>query len=114
MNTPTNTDDLIDSREVIEAIENLRGCCIGADEAAEFKALLELQEEAEGYANGGWHHGATLIADHYFKTYAQELAEDCGYMPEWPLHCIDWERAARELKFDYSSVEFDGETYWIR
>jgi hypothetical protein len=32
----------------------------------------------------------------------------------WPLTCIDWERAARELAYDYSSVSFDGTDYYIR
>ena len=41
----------------------------------------------------------------------------CGQMPpsnQWPLYCIDWEYAARELKHDYTSVDFDGVTYWVR
>ena len=28
--------------------------------------------------------------------------------------CIDWAQAARELRMDYTSVDFDGVTYWIR
>lgn len=27
---------------------------------------------------------------------------------------VDWERAARELQMDYTPVEFDGVTYWVR
>jgi antirestriction protein len=53
----------------------------------------------------------------YFKEYARELAEDTGTINksnEWPNYCIDWERAAAELKMDYTSVEVDGETYWFR
>ena len=26
----------------------------------------------------------------------------------------DWERATRELQMDYTEVDFDGVTYWIR
>ena len=60
-----------------------------------------------------------LIADDYFEDYAQELAEETtpgcrNGAVEWPFSCIDWEKAARELKQDYSMVEFDGETYWYR
>ena len=46
-----------------------------------------------------------------------ELAEDCGMLTNtdsWPNRCIDWEQAARELRMDYTSVDFDGVTYWIR
>lgn len=27
---------------------------------------------------------------------------------------IDWERAAEELRMDYTAVDFDGVTYWVR
>ena len=59
----------------------------------------------------------TMISDSYFKEYAQELAEDIGTINksnEWPNYCIDWERAAAELKMDYTSVEVDSEMYWFR
>ena len=41
--------------------------------------------------------------------FAYQLAEDVGVMPEssaWPLSCIDWEQAWRELQIggDYSAV----------
>lgn len=110
----TNSEDLIDSRDVIARIRFLEGT-EDEDERAELKALEALQEEAQGYAPD-WKHGSTLIRDSYFETYAQELAEDIGAISrnaQWPLGCIDWEKAADELKQDYTSVEFDGETYWI-
>jgi len=59
----------------------------------------------------------TMINDSYFVEYAQELAEDIGTINEynsWPCYCIDWERAARELKMDYASVQVQDETYWFR
>lgn len=82
----------------------------------ELKALKSLAEEAEGYSED-WRYGATLIRDSYFKDYAQELADDIGAIKSdagWPNNCIDWDRAARELRMDYTSVEFDGVTYWVR
>jgi hypothetical protein len=86
------------------------------DDAEELAALLALQGQAEGYADD-WRHGTTLIRDSYFEDYAREFAEDIGAIPEglqWPCTCIDWEQAARELRQDYTSVEFDGITYWVR
>lgn len=112
-------EDVIDSRDVIERIEELSGQDepLDEDETEELAALRALQEEAEGYSED-WKHGATLIRDSYFETYAQELADDvCGEQMRnlsWPLTCIDWEQAARELQQDYTSVDFDGVTYWIR
>ena len=139
--TISNIDDVIDSRDVIARIEELQNdrelfgwsanedqhegdeearskawTEANEDDATELAALLALQEEAEGYASD-WKYGATLIADSYFATYAEELADDLGLIPKdsrWPATCIDWERAADELKQDYTSVDFDGHTFWVR
>ena len=32
----------------------------------------------------------------------------------WPTSYIDWERAADALKMDYTSIEADGRTFWVR
>ena len=115
MTRPSNTDDIIDSRDVIEAIDELRGACEDAEEAIEYKALLDLQAEAEGSPD--WPHGECLIRRSYFVEYAQQLAEDCGMLKDsndWPNRCIDWDQAARELEMDYFEVEFDGVEYLIR
>lgn len=138
-NTISNTDDTIDSRDVIARIEELEAerddyaseiddktgaagverrswAESNPDEAAELKALQALAEEAEGYAPD-WKHGEQLIRDSYFERFAQELADDLGYTNaevSWPHTCIDWERAARELRMDYTGVDFDGVTYWVR
>lgn len=113
----TNTEDIIDSREVIERIAYLEDQ-EGLDDfdPLELLALQTLATEASGYA-ADWEYGETLIRDSYFETYAQELAEDIGAVSSdatWPAYCIDWKRAARDLQMDYTSVEFDGVTYWIR
>jgi hypothetical protein len=134
----TKYDDIIDSRDVIARIEALtdeRDTWVEneggdddeqnrtaedwagefPDEASELAALESLAEEASGSPD--WIHGEALIRDSYFKEYAQELAEDCDMIPaglSWPLNCIDWDFAARELQNDYFTVEFDGITYWIR
>lgn len=134
----TNDADVIDSRDIIARIEALtdeRDNCLTdlgddasreqraavwatdyPDDAAELAALESLAEEAEGYA-ADWKYGETLIRDSYFQAYAQELAEDIGAVPSdaaWPAYCIDWEQAARDLRMDYTAVDFDGVTYWVR
>jgi DNA repair exonuclease SbcCD ATPase subunit len=86
------------------------------DNGDELKALKALADEAAGYAPD-WKYGETLIRDSYFQEYAQQLAADIGAINKdasWPNTCIDWEQAARELQQDYTSVEFDGVTYWVR
>lgn len=87
-----------------------------ADDGKELAILKALADEASGYA-ADWQYGETLIRDSYFKDYAMELADDICAVPNnasWPLTCIDWDQAARELQMDYTSVDFDGVTYWIR
>ena len=109
--------DVIDSPDVIERIEELQADEARTDdETAELQALEALQDEAQPYCED-WQYGAALIRYSHFVTYAQELADDIGAIPKdagWPCTCIDWEQAARELQMDYTSVEFDGITYWVR
>lgn len=88
----------------------------------EFETLQQFLDEVKGYGGdeqwrGDWY-PVTFIADSYFEDYAREEAEDL-YGKElrearWPFDCIDWKKAADELKMDYASVEIDGATYWYR
>jgi hypothetical protein len=135
-----NGMDIIDSRDVIARIAELESLRDDAQEAqdgnketmedgteiytsvdfqedeyTELKQLTSLAEDASGSPD--WKYGEALIRDSYFQDYAQQLAEDCGMIQksdQWPNRCIDWEKAADELKQDYVSVEFGDETYWIR
>lgn len=140
MNTATreisNSDDIIDSREVIARIDELKAewtettegddpddyalseedwsVGLGDDGAAEIVALLALTEE--GQSSPDWQYGETLIRDTYFVEYAQQLAEDIGAVDPnagWPNGYIDWDRAAEALQMDYTLIDFDGVTYWI-
>ena len=110
-----NSEDIIDLRDVVARVERLRVYEDQTDEEeqAELAALLELLEDC----GGGVEDEPTLIRESYFEEYAQQLAEDLGYMPRdlhWPFDCIDWEKAAQALRFDYSAVDFDGVTYLRR
>lgn len=128
---PTNTDDVIDLRDVIARYEEIEAEIEAQNEDAgdtvepavrsEFSLLIELLADLKGYGGdeqwrGDWY-PITLIHDSHWVDYAQELAEDIGAIDRkatWPNNCIDWDRAARELQQDYSSVEFGDETYWYR
>lgn len=129
-----NTADMIDVRDIIARVEELEALAPEtahdvtpgtSDEleanALELDELTNLLDALEGMGGdeqwrGDWY-PVTLIRDDYFRTYAQELAEDIGAVDDnatWPARCIDWDQAARELRMDYSSVEIDGVTYWTR
>lgn len=87
-----------------------------SDEAEELKTLKAFRDELDDYCDD-WSHGVTLIRDSYFKEYTEQLADDIGAIngdAKWPVNCIDWDKAARELQMDYTSGEFDGVTYWAR
>ena len=118
------TADIIDVRDIIERIEELEPEIdeIGeGDHIAEWKALTSIMADLKGMGGdeqweGDWY-PLTLIRDSYFKTYAQDLAEDVGAVnanATWPNNCIDWGQAARELQYDYSGVDIRGVTYWTR
>ncbi|MGH9890683.1 MAG: hypothetical protein ACREA0_01605 [bacterium] len=126
----SNSDDTIDSRDVIARIGELSAkfvdLTLAQDEEAldewkgeygtELEALESLAEGAEGHC-ADWKRGEQLIRDSYFETYAQELAEDIGAIPDgtqWPCTYIDWEAAALALQQDYTGVDYDGVTYWTR
>ena len=109
--------DTIDPRDVLTRIEELKGLRDGEeddpfteDDSEELTKLTKFSEWI-GDADG------TLISDSYFKTYAEELAEDIGAIDpkaRWPLSHIDWEAAADELKHDYRSAEYGSTKYWYR
>ena len=115
----SNYDDVIDSRDVIERLAELDALAhdeITVEERAEMDMLRALAHDGE-QASGDWQYGTTLIRDSYFVKYAQESAEDIGAIDDdarWPHTSIDWDDAARDLRMDYTSIEFNGVTYWVR
>jgi hypothetical protein len=104
--------ETVDRERAEEALEEWDA----SEEADELKALKSLQDEGEGYSD--WNHGETLIRESYFESYARDLAEDLHgdaiRDASWPFDCIDWGQAVNDLKMGYTSVEFDGVTYWTR
>lgn len=121
-NTFTNSDNVIDVRDIIKRYEELEDNTeANEEEREEFNNLQKLLNDLEG--NGGdeqfrdeWY-PLTLIRDSYFKDYAKELAEDIGAISKdtaWPNNCIDWIHAANQLRADYTSVKIGDTTYWYR
>lgn len=138
-----NTEDVIDSRDVIARIEELKdqleaehesqettlsfeywiqdeNNSQNSDDVKEYRALVALADEAEDSPD--WTHGEQLIRRSYFVDYTAQLIDDCYEMPKdlnsgkWP-YChmkIDYEAAAEHLEQDYMSVDFDGVEYLIR
>lgn len=108
MRDVSNSEDILDSRDIEERISELESECSAEDVpenlaelTEELDTLLALRAECDGYVED-WKYGATLIRDSYFEDYARQTAEDIGAIDRnasWPLHCIDWEQAARVQRF---------------
>ena len=141
----TNTDNVIDVRDIITRVEELRESRgelreefdsmpenDGADfdnwvcnhpyfsreEFEELQTLENLLEELKGgggdaHWEGNWY-PCTLIRDSYFESAMDEMVSDCYEVPKdlpsFMIITLDYVA----LQQDYSSVEFDGVTYWYR
>lgn len=104
-----------DEEDGLVTCGNCKGeCTVEGPLDEEDKRRLQAIEELESSVYE-FHDGATLIREDEFEDYARGLAEDIGAIPSehtWPTSCIDWKQAAWELKMDYTSVEFAGDTYY--
>lgn len=140
MRTIDNTQDVMDSRDVIARRDELKeerdSLVETSQDESEPEAALDARAElvtwdidnaeelaqleafiAEGFSS--WEDGETLVRESYFETYAQELADSVvdnfrERSSQWPFSCIDWEHAARELQYDYTGADLDGITYYFR
>ena len=114
------TADIIDVRDIIARYEELEAESDGLPNAEERYQLSCILSDLKGCGGdekwrGDWY-PLTLIRDHHFTEYAQELAEEIGAVDadaKWPNNCIDWDQAARELQMDYSSVEIAHDGRWV-
>ena len=127
MTTRFYGENILDSREVVVAIEELddyiqtvnddpEDTTDLSEEHEELSALKEFARECENSCSD-WEYGESLINDDYFVEHAEELAKDIGAVNSdaaWPLNYIDWEAAADALKQDYSYAELDGTKWWFR
>jgi hypothetical protein len=84
------------------------------EDSKEYEALKALADEASDYSSD-WTYGETLIRHDYWRTYVQEILEDCGDIPKDIPHYIeiDWQATARNIAVDYATVSFDGVDYYI-
>lgn len=116
-NTISNMDDVIDSRDIIERIEELTEQCeafyLDLEEYQELCTLSDLAEECEDYASD-WQYGEQLIRRSYFEQYMDEMVEDCYELPKdmpcWMSIKLDY----IALKQYYTSIDYDGVEYLIR
>jgi hypothetical protein len=109
-------EDYIDSRDLIELLDELRERPLSLFEAGDFELLAAL-EELESECVEDWSYGAMFTREDCFEDYARDFAESIGAISsnaQWPLACIDWAAAAKQLAQDYRLVSFLGHNYYVR
>lgn len=122
-------DARIDSRDLIDRLSTLgvdNWCAVDyddtdTDDRAEIDALVDALTVLYDSSEDTCEDGIFGVAESEWVDYAQEFADDTGAVPDavkeghrWPLYCIDWERAARDLAHAYSLVTIDGTDYYVR
>lgn len=102
-----------DKSKAIESAES----DFGPDEREELRELValrdEIGEDRHGLINTD---GGPFVNESYFAEYVKEMLADIGDIPrDLPSYIvIDWDTTAKNIKVDYSSVDFGGETYLYR
>ena len=98
-NTFSNSDDIIDVRDIIERIEELEQEEAGGDgQPEELTTLLAFMNDLKGTGGdeqwrGDWY-PVTLIRDSYFRDYVQELADSRSAEATY-YACVKQSREAR-------------------
>lgn len=87
-----------------------------SEEIDEYESIKHFHDELENY--GDFIHGATIIADSYFKDYCKASCEDHGEIPKnlprYIENNIDWQGVADDLKADYMEARYNGVYYLLR
>lgn len=82
-----------------------------SDDFKEMKELLDMSEEISE-----WRYGDALIPADGWVDYVRDLVEDLGYISKdfpWWIE-VDWEKTADNISQDYSTIDYQGETYYYR
>ena len=107
-------DDVIDSRDMLDYIEKHKN---NEDYKEEVEALQKVVNEyCDDYEEGlkNLEFGITFIRDSYFEDYMWDYFLEVNQIDK-ALECyIDIEAFARDQQYNYSSIDFDGETYWYQ
>ena len=103
--------------EIAEKENELQECEFEYNRYSEELAELEsLKEEISDNSDEGFEYGIQLIHENDIDDYLHELLIDCGYiqkdLPSWVE--IDWQATYDNMKQDYSELELNGNTFYVR
>ena len=139
--TPENTDDTIDSRDIIARLEELQSekddltlavtdldpqeepeeldeavtalAVWEDDNGEEYEALKALNEEGEDYSSD-WRYGAQLIRESYFEEAMDEMVSECYELPKNLPFWMTITYDYDALRQDYTEIDFGGVAYFVR
>ena len=114
-------DDVIDSRDIEERIVELeKNNNLTDQEKEELNQLAAIKKDVEDYSDE-WQYGITFISEYHWVEYCEDCAYEMGYIEDIervnsnPLvYCVDWEKWAKEMKYDYTSTEINKVDYYFR
>ena len=110
MNKPTNSDDVIDSRDILDYIKD-------KDNDRDFELenfIKNFRAEHYDYDKSleDLEDGITFIRDSYFEEYMLDYFLEVNQVDEALLCYIDIEAFARDQQYDYNSIYFEDVKYW--
>ena len=110
-----DSNDLLDLAQELFDLRETEGP-LREHELERLHDLVALEHAVGGSLDDAANENIYLIHDTNFEAHARELARDMTgkSIDFWPMSCIDWKQAADELMADYTSIDFDGETYYTR
>ena len=100
-----NSKERIEARDALTKFDN-------SEEGQELTALKKLAEQGENIDD--WQYGVGLIHEDYFETVMDDMVANCYTLPKdlpsWMTITYDYDA----LKQDYTEIDFDGQTYYVR
>jgi hypothetical protein len=105
--------------EMVQArIDELSDILPDSPDNAELNALCAFQAACEQYCSD-WNYGDSAINESAFLEHITQLIDDCYEVKKsskWPYHhmTMDYEAAAEEARSDYTCIELDGTTFYVR
>ena len=103
--------------EIAEKENEIQECEFECNRYSEELAELEaLKEEIESNSDEGFEYGIQLLHENDIDDYLNDMLVDCGYIPKdlpsWIE--IDWQATYDNMKQDYSKIELNGNTFYVR
>ena len=76
-----------------------------------YRVLRSFDDEIGGLRNNDHE---PYIAEHDFEEFVEDDIPQIVEIPDFIQSYVDWERLAQDVAMDYSTVEFEGTTYYYR